>query len=298
MRQRGLSLVELLVSVTILALATTVALTVYDHARRSFKLGENVTEQQQIVRLALDNVSSDIRMAGFNSNPDGNRVRPDEQIEAAYDTAITVRADFDAEHPVDADLPEQSLGGAGAAFLAVSTGNDEIVSYVLAKADGTSADTLSFSADVGDAVRNGTIEDVDIGSVDLAQTDPPYTLYKLVLKNDPSACCGTNFARRTPVADNIRSLRFRYFDFAGNPVIAPGGADTTVAIATRSSIRRVAIEIEALSRDSDPHWHDADDPDPDTQRFRKFELSGEVAPPNLGLAAIRDLRRIATTNPP
>ena len=41
MRQSGISLVELLVSVTILALATTVALVVYDQARLAYTpLGE------------------------------------------------------------------------------------------------------------------------------------------------------------------------------------------------------------------------------------------------------------------
>jgi type II secretory pathway pseudopilin PulG len=290
MRQSGISLVELLVSVTILALATTVALVVYDQARLAYKQGENVTEQQQVARVAFDVISSDVRMAGFNTNPDGNPERPDEQIEAAYATAITVRADYDADDPVDSDLPEQTLGGTGAAFRAVSTGNDEIISYVLAKPDGTSTDTLAFGADVGAAVRDASIEDIAIGRVDLAQTDPPYTLYRLVLENDPSGCCDTSFARRIPIVDNVRSLRFRYYDRAGNEVSPPGGAETPEAIAARSTIRRVGMEIEALTRDSDPHWQDPDDADPDTRWFRKFELGGEVVPPNLGRAAIPDLQ--------
>ena len=294
--QRGLSLVELLVSITILALATTVALVVYDQARLAYKHGENVTEQQQVARVAFDIITSDIRMAGFNTNPDGNKARPDEQLEAAYATAITVRADFDADDPIDFDLPEQTLGGAGSAFLAVSTGNDEIVSYVLAKSDGTSTDTLAFSADVGDTVRDASVEDITVGKVDLAQSDPPYTLYKLVLENDPSGCCGTSFARRIPVVDNVRSLRFSYFDRSGNELTPPGGAETPAAIAARASIRRVGVEIQALTRDADPHWFDADDPDPETQQFRKFELKGEVAPPNLGRWAIKDLQ--ADLTPP
>ncbi len=286
----GVSLVELLVAITILALAITVALVVYDQARLAYKHGENVTEQQQVARIAFDIVTSDIRMAGFNTNPDGHNARPDEQLEAAYATAITVRADFDADDPVEVDLPEQSLGGAGAAFRAVSTGNDEIVSYVLAKPDGSSTGTLSFSADVGGTVRDASLEDVSVGLVDLTQSDPPYTLYKVVLENDPNGCCGTSFARRIPIVDNVRSLRFHYFDRAGNELSPPGGAETPQAIAARASVRRVGVEIEALTRDADPHWLDAADPDPDTRHFRKFLLEGEVAPPNLGRSAIKDLQ--------
>ena len=288
--QAGVSLVELLVSITILALATTVALVVYDQARLAYKLGENVTEQQQVARVAFDVITRDIRMAGFNTNPDASRVRPDEQVEAAYATAITVRADFDANDPIEVDLPEQTLAGSGSAFRAVSTGNDEIVSYVLAKPDGNSTETLTFSADVGGTVRDATIEDIAVGQVDLSQSDPPYKLYQVVLENDPSGCCGTSFARRMPIVDNVRSLRFRYFDRAGNEIAPPGGAETDAAIAARASIRRVRVEIEALTRDADPHWVDEDDTDPDTRRFRKFELEGDITPPNLGRGAIRDLQ--------
>jgi prepilin-type N-terminal cleavage/methylation domain-containing protein len=288
--QSGVSLVELLVSITILALATTVALVVYDQARLAYKHAENVTEQQQVARVAFDIITSDIRMAGFNTNPDGNKTRPDEQLEAAYATAITVRADFDADDPIEFDLPEQTLAGTGAAFAAVSTGNDEIVSYVLAKPDGNSTDTLAFGADVGATVRDASIEDVTVGNVDLTQSDPPYTLYQVVLENDPSGCCGTSFARRIPIVDNVRSLRFRYFDRSGTELAAPGGEETPEAIAARASIRRVGVEIEALTRDADPHWVDADDSNPATRKFRKFELEGEVTPPNLGRGAIRDLQ--------
>ena len=296
MRERGLTLVELLVSITILALATIVALVIYDQTLLTFKQGENVSEQQQVARLGFDIITSDIRMAGFNTNPDANRSRPDEQVEAAYATAITVRADFDADDPVDSELPEQALAGPGAAFLAVSTGNDEIVSFVLAKPDGSSSGTFTFSADVGDAVRDASIEDITVGNIDLAQSDPPYTLFKVVLENDPSGCCGPSFARRIPMVDNVRSLKFRYFDRSGTELTPPGGDETPAAIAARGSIRRVGVEIEALTRDSDPHWLDKSDTNPLTRMYRKYELGGEVAPPNLGRGAIKDLQ--ADVTPP
>jgi Tfp pilus assembly protein PilW len=126
-----MSLSEVLVAVTILALAMTTALVLYDAARQSFKKSENVIDQQQVVRIAFDMIASDLRMAGFNYNPDGSQVRPDEQIELAYDTAVVVRADFDAFDPAESGAPETLL--AGDPFQTVSTGNDEIVGYVLKK---------------------------------------------------------------------------------------------------------------------------------------------------------------------
>ena len=52
--QRGVTLVELLVAVAVLAIAILIALLLYDAGRKSFKKGENVTEQQQAVRIAFD----------------------------------------------------------------------------------------------------------------------------------------------------------------------------------------------------------------------------------------------------
>ena len=72
----GLSLVEVLVATAVLAIAMTTALVLYDGARRSFKVSENVIDQQQVVRIAFDLMASDLRMAGYNHNPDGDDERP------------------------------------------------------------------------------------------------------------------------------------------------------------------------------------------------------------------------------
>ena len=129
--QRGMTLVEILVAVAILAVVMVVVLSIYDLSRKSFKKGENITEQQQAVRIGFDQLVADLRTTGLNYNPDGSKTRPDEQFEAAYDTAVVVRGDFDAEDPVASLTPESTLGGT--TFLAVSTGNDEIYTYVLAR---------------------------------------------------------------------------------------------------------------------------------------------------------------------
>jgi len=287
--QDGLSLVELLVSMTILAVAATIALVLYDGARQSFKVGENVSEQQQAVRIAFDLLSSDVRQAGFNTNPDGSEARPDEQIEGAFDRAIVIRADFDADDPVASRDPEETLGGAGSAFLTVSTGNDEIRAYVLAKPDGSSGDTLTYQADVGQPVRDGTLETVNIDRVDLSHDDPPYTLYRVTLDEDGSP-------QRTVLIENVRSMRFRYVNRAGEVVAAPGGMDTPAGVQSRASVSRVGIELEALTRDPDLHWIDEADPDPRTRAFRKFLLAGDVTPRNLGWRGIKDLQ--SDTVPP
>ena len=303
-RESGLTLVEILVAITILAIAAIIALTVYDLSRKSFKKGENLTEQQQAVRIAFDRLGADLRMAGYNYNPDGDRTRPDEQIEAAFDTALVLRADFDAEDPTLRETPETDLA-TGGSFLAVSTGNDEIVAYFLAKPDGSSSDTLSFDADIS-SPRDGTRETVSIDNVAMVHSDPPYTLYRATLNNDGGTFGSDGFVTRTPLIENVYAMNFRYlnqtgvqanaaFDLAGTADDI-GGDDVTDAISTRAGIRRVIPQVVGLTRDPDLDYVDASDPIVATRKLRKFPLTGDITPRNLGLIGIRDIA--SDLNPP
>src|SRR5262245_44284728 len=197
-------MLEALISLAVLVWASVAALGVYQEMWEAFKGGENAAEQQQAVRLAFDKLVLDLQVAGFNYNPDGDALRPDEQIEAAFDTAIAIRADFDDQDTSARGTPETSL--AGDAFDVVSTGNDEIVVYALAKADGSSSGTLTFSADVEEDQRDGVVETVSIPDVALAQNDPPYVLYRITLNNDSTTWGLSSFIKREVLAENVMSL--------------------------------------------------------------------------------------------
>ncbi len=295
-REEGLSLAEVLVALAVTAIAGMAALLLYDAARKSFHKGENATEQQQAVRIAFDRVSRDIRLTGFNAHPDGDADDTDESIEAAYDTAVVTRADFDAEDSVESAVPEGAL--AGGARRTVSVGNDEVVAYVLAKPDGTSPDTLTFEADVKDVPRDGAVEVVRIPNVALVQNAPPYTLYRITLNNDVGTWGARGFLVKTPLLENVRSMTFRYHGARG-PLNGTfdlgrlsddiGGGDTPSARRVRSAIRWIEVDIEGLTRDPDLSYTDAADPNPETRRYRKFRLHGEAAPRNLGRRGLQDL---------
>jgi hypothetical protein len=269
--QRGAGLAEHLVALAIFALATVVALAQLGSARRAFELGADRTELQQVLRVASDQLLRDLRRAGLNTNPDGDPNRPDEAIEAAGATFVVIRGD------ADGDLEDALAGGA---FQNVSTGNDEIVGYALALPGAVGPDTLQFDADVGEVPRDGVMETVLVERVALTHDDPPYTLYRFHVKP------GSNLVLRSPVIDNVRSLRFTYFDGSGNVVCNPCGADGP---AVRASIRRIRVEIEGLTRDPDPRWTDPHDSNPATRGHRKFRLTLDITPPNLGLAVAAEL---------
>ncbi len=300
--QRGMTLVEILVAVAILAIVMVVVLSIYDLSRKSFKKGENITEQQQAVRIAFDQMVADLRTTGLNYNPDGSKARPDEQFEAAYDTAIVVRGDFDAEDPVDSLTPESTLGGT--TFVTVSTGNDEIYTYALAKSDGSSTDTMTFDVDVQQATRDGVVETVTIPNVAMVHDDPPYTLYRITLNNDTSTWGTSSFITRTPLIDNVYSMSFRYYDQAGMQSnntfdltsIAEdiGGDDGGAAEVIRDGIRRVSVELVGLTPEPDMNWVDENDPYAATEAHRKFTLAGDISPRNIGMVGIKDINTDVT----
>ncbi|HEY4641319.1 MAG TPA: prepilin-type N-terminal cleavage/methylation domain-containing protein [Thermoanaerobaculia bacterium] len=166
--------------------------------------------------------------------------QPDEQFEYINAGALTFRANFNFETatgpcPTNAVNPcengrEPTLETNN--FPVVTTGNEEIVTYALVSNSGNASanqDHIKFYADVRAATRRvepstKTKEDlVDISGVDLTNNYPPYTLYRITLAPTTAAPV------RTPIADNVRSLKFRYFtDTAATAAneIGPNGCTT------------------------------------------------------------------------
>jgi hypothetical protein len=281
-------MLETLVALLITVLAMTVALAMYDVVAKSFHKDEDVTEQQQGVRIGFDAMIADLQLAGLNYNPDGSATRPDEQIEGAFGAGLVFRADFDGRDASTAAIPEASLAGGGSDT--VSIGNDEIVAFALSKPGSSHPGSFTFSADVAEVPRNGVVETVTIPGVAIVQDEPPYTLYRITLNNDIATWGSGDFLVWTPVMENVASLAFRYFDANGTELTSIGGAETTAAIGTRSKIRRIQVDVVGLTRNPERVWRDPADPNPLTSPFRKFRLTGDVTPRNLGRAGARDLR--------
>jgi prepilin-type N-terminal cleavage/methylation domain-containing protein len=295
----GFTLIEMMLAAAIFSIVMAVVFIFYTAAQKSYKSGENFTDQQQATRVAFDRMLSDIRLAGFNTNPDGDASRVDEQVEGAWDTAVTIRGDFDFEDPTASATPETTLKGA--VYNVVSTGNDEIVTYALAKPGNsgpTGPDTLTLTLDP-DKPRSKSVKTVTIPNVSLVQNNPPYTLYRITLADvsgsfPSSPQASTNFIYE-PVADNIKTMTFQYWPDSGaqlgpNTPAASGddigGAD--VNSVTRSKIRKITVALVGMTPNPDMDYVDASDATA-TTHYRKFDLQSEVNPENLGRTGIKDI---------
>jgi prepilin-type N-terminal cleavage/methylation domain-containing protein len=206
--------------------------------------------------------------------------QPDEQIEYAGDTALTVRANFDysAKEAGDVDNGrEPNLESAQ--FPIVTTGNSEIVTYGLVSNNAPSGtapnnQSISFYADVHvprNAYPGGAAESqVTISGVDLTNANPPYTLYRFTLDNAGNV-------QRTALADNIRSLNFFYYeDAAGQKALkdatntnflnnvggagqydpATAGSWNATERLVRKKIRAIRVRVVGMSSQKDTNFAD------------------------------------------
>ena len=94
--QRGFSLVEALVSTVIFLLVLAAVLTTYESARRVYTRGSRKVDIQMNARLALDDLSRRIRMAGYFPENNASPATPlTTSIRVATDNAIAIYGDTD-----------------------------------------------------------------------------------------------------------------------------------------------------------------------------------------------------------
>ena len=345
-RQRGFTLAEILVTTAIFAIIMIAALTVYDRSNRVFKNATEAADLQQSTRIAFDKLVSDLRMAGFDYSrggiptASGQFAQPDEQIEYAGPTAVVMRANFDYNSDVangnglEPGYTANNTGG-GQIFPYVTTANNEIVAYVLrstaANAAAANVQSISFWVDssvprraypnVAGLTSGGTAEtQITLGpttcgtcGIDTTNNNPPYTLYRVTLDDILNSRAGT------PVAENIRSLRFRYYtDGVGSALLTnPDGtaittgrnadgstftADNTGAIGghgrydpanigsttsfddrqQRGLIQSVRVDLVGMNASPEVNYQNPTETNTSFKTYRQFALSSLIVPRNLG----------------
>lgn len=322
--KKGFTLVEIMVAIFIFVLIIIAAYQVYERSQKTYILGEQLSDLQQNVRFAYEQISYDLRIAGFNVYPDDESTRPDEQIEGAWSGAIAIRADFN-QSPASSDytctdsnndrLCDEGTGQ----FSSVSTDNSEIRIYALAKKPNDSGETIKFLADlskprdakVGELDK---LEKISITGVAINQTDPPYTLYRITIDPNENIPDGGVVPQRalvwTPLASNIYSLKFTYYNEQGigaDKIIPSDENDISskendylkkhgypFGSAPTNFIKNVQFTLRGVTQNPDPRWVDSKDPYPATKNKRKIDLSSTIVLKNLGVSP----HELADTVPP
>ncbi|MHB0969307.1 MAG: PilW family protein [Thermoanaerobaculia bacterium] len=378
--QRGFTLTEILVAISIFSIVMIAALVMYDRNSRVFKSGIENADAQQNTRVAFDKLVSDLRMIGFDYDRDGipsvavatiwqpnlaydvgdlvipdppnnftymciqggtsdssqptwpttsglqvvdNTVKwstqtgtsqyqqPDEQIEYAGPAAIVLRGNFDYE-TASAEENGREADYQSAQFPVVTTANDEIVTYALvSKNTAANDDSITFYADMNvtgatasrTSYPGGNAERlITVTGVDTSNANPPYTLYRITFDDDANEV-------RTPMADNIRSMAFQYYqDVQGVNALQTlaGAADPTAATVlgagqydpdtpnalvaervVRSRIKSVRLTLTGMTENADYEYQDTTDLASLTN-YRKYRLESLIVPRNIGKRGLRE----------
>lgn len=268
-REGGFSLIEALVAIAVFTVVFIVALMLYQLATGSYLRTDSAVRQQQDVRFGMDRMAETLRDAGAGHNMLGSRKVADEQIEGAWESAVFVRGDFDGE---------RETGLENATFPIVTTGNDEIVGYVLRK-PGTNPYTISIKADLTGTGRdaiftsNASITNEETRTVSVAartlaeQTSPPYQLTKVTF----DASGNPQYA---VIAENVRTLQFAYYPATGTTAVAVGNSGADAERDERATIRKIQTKLVGMT----------DRPDlQTTKEYRNFTLEQTILAVNLGV---------------
>ena len=337
-RQRGFTLTEVLVATAIFTIVMLAALLMYDSNNRIFKSGVEASDLQQNTRIGFDKLVSDLRIEGFdynrNGDPSGSDAAsgvnyqrpPDEQIEYMGESAIAFRANFNYNTGYDNGREGDKRNATdptdtyeSEAFPLVTTANNEIVIYAL-QSNSTDANAnksvIDFYADVAKprlaytgGKGKGKERHVIINGYDTTNNYPPYTLYRLTLKDadiadsDPSP-----IGAAVPIANNVRSLKFEYYNDQGaSSPVAPGivpvygagqydAANAQAVInerATRAGIQSIRVSLVGMDAAQDAKYVSPGETNTAFQHYRQYQLTSLVVPRNVGKRAVKEEQLLA-----
>jgi prepilin-type N-terminal cleavage/methylation domain-containing protein len=312
-RQRGFTLTEVMVAAALFTIIVLAALLVYDRNNKVFKQGVEASELQQNTRIGFDRLVSELRLEGFDYDRDGVpsgsgaggvnfQEQPDEQIEYMGATAITFRANLNYSQEPDNG---REVAYEPAAFPIVTTGNSEIVTYALKSADASkNTQDIHFFADVAKprkvysgAGGENSEREVILKGFDLTNNNPPYTLYRITLKDADIADKDANpVGVLAPIVSNVRSLNFTYYeDQAGSTEIAPnlgagqfviGGGDIPERTA-RGQVKSVLVKLVGMNENSDQNYTNTETVAA-LQHYREVTLTSLIVPRNAGKKSIKE----------
>jgi prepilin-type N-terminal cleavage/methylation domain-containing protein len=216
--QRGFTLIELMVTLVILAMAGTFIYTVFIAQHNSYVAQQDVSETQQDVRVSLDMLTRDLQSTGYGVSGGGTG------ITAATATSITFS--------VAQNFPVPSL--AASPYISNLAGNVITVNDVTPFAVGNTVRILSMwdRSQIG----SYTISTINVGTKQLTLSGSPTTAHQgdvvVGTVNSISYSLLGSVLQRTSttngaenLADHILSLRFSYTLADGTVTTAPAASD-------------------------------------------------------------------------
>jgi type IV pilus assembly protein PilW len=271
MNRKGITLIELLVALTISAILVAGIYRTFIHQQHTFTVQEQVVDMQQNVRLAINRMTRELRMAGYGkmdanffshggmtvgSDTFNNVVKPD-----ASGTSVTVVAGYQTLIPTT--LSVNAITGSNSIFVNDVSGFDTGVKQYISI---NGLESHRILAIVGNELQ---FPGWDKLTNDHLAGEPVYLVMAITYSIGPfegKSCLLRDDhlgAGPQPVAENVENLQFAYFDANGNPTANP------------PDIRMIQVNIIARTEKTDPELAKVGD------GFRRRTLTSNIQLRNL-----------------
>jgi prepilin-type N-terminal cleavage/methylation domain-containing protein len=265
---KGVTLIELLIALVMSSLLTAALYQVFIGQQKIYMVQEQVVDVQQNVRVAINRMMSEIRMAGF-----GN-------IETVLDLVGGVNGFSQVITPAPNKITivggfKQIRRDNGSPILISSvSGNTIKLNYATDEFDGSAHRFISIGGIESSTVlqRDGRV--LTLGSnlkLNHPENTPIFKIqaitYTTGLSNDIPVLKRNENTRggAQPLADNIESIQFEYFDAQGKPTTNP------------QKIRMVKVTVTARTDRLDPQFKGGDG-------YRRRQIASNIYIRNMGLS--------------
>lgn len=249
MNNRGVTLIELLIALVISAILVAGIYRIFISTQRSYTVQDQVVEMQQNVRGAINKMMREIRMVNFGRVVSFNQGVFDESILpvngfttilTTSSNSITVVGGFE-QIKTDAGVPIKIIKPVVGATITLSHATKEF--------DGVAHGYLSIGGEESFIVQNQPVGSTNVLTLDRAPNNPVgHYVFKVqavrysvdnnrVLRRNENTGGGNQ-----PLADNIESLQFQYFNASGAQTIIP------------NSTTSIQVTITARTKDPDPTY--------------------------------------------
>jgi prepilin-type N-terminal cleavage/methylation domain-containing protein len=278
-KNRGITLIELLIALVISSILIAAVYRTFIGQQKTYTVQEQVVDMQQNVRVAINKMMREIRMAGFGSVGDvlsqagGVNGFTDVIIPNAND--LTIVGGFRQMSTLAAD----AAGGQNKITLANATDASEF--------DGAINQYLSIGGLESNKVQSRTGADLTLDKplrVTYPAGTPVFKIHAIAygIRNDDDGVSvlfrdlypNTGSSKRETVAENIDNLQFEYFDGASPPkqYLPP------IAGGDLGKIRMIRVTVTAKTNMTDPELLKTGD------GYRRRTIASNIQVRNMGIS--------------
>jgi prepilin-type N-terminal cleavage/methylation domain-containing protein len=258
-KKNGLTLIELLIALVLSSILITVLYQIFINQQKTYTAQDQVADLQQNIRVAIDQMTREIRMAGYGGNMlaiFGNINGFTNMITPADNSITILLADQVGVLKQNATKDTNQLKVTNASlfntdkkkYLCLNGLNNYLIQSIV-------TDTITLTTSLTeDHLINESVYIVKAITYNLGLSGG-----KTVLRRNENTGGGAQ-----PLAENMESLQFTYFDVDGNVTSNP------------PDIRMVRVAVTSKTNRSDPEYKGGDG-------YRRRTLSSNIKVRNMGL---------------